>query len=510
MSINKIGLHIINGTNLALGRPRVVKLVNVTAEYVRQVRAEVGPECLIVVRWVEDQQPLDDPVMAAHIWFGRHLRMMRELQPDANILWEGYNEIPDEQAEAYCHFEVTRLSSMHYEGLRSVVGNFSVGTPDLPVWETYRPMIEAMGPGDLLGLHEYWTDRADIANPYHCARWQLVPQLKDVPIAITEAGRDYTSDTGRGQSGWKLTCNAEEYLADLHAYGALLDWWSQVKGTMVFQVGSISPEFQGFDAREVWPRVVAAYTTGQEARVSIPIDGRSMSIAEFEELCKGLYLGPVDVVYIHHTASEEADWHGLQTLRNWAVGWEKQGWTGCPHCFVTSSNVLLGNPPWSDGIGVEGHNIHARHIEIVGMEIPVGSARWDNAARVAAAILKRARLDFKALRYHAQDNQTECPGKTIIDNWGQFQADVIATMGNASTPFEQRLGEYMQQFVIPQNPAAAFYQFGVSRGWFPMSGEIDYEGNRAQGFYSPADGKQHVVWCTIGDWSNLKTFERDN
>ena len=43
--MNRIGLHIIGGTSLALagaGRPRIAKLVDCSPEYKAQVRAEVG------------------------------------------------------------------------------------------------------------------------------------------------------------------------------------------------------------------------------------------------------------------------------------------------------------------------------------------------------------------------------------------------------------------------------------------------------------------------------------
>ena len=51
--MNKLGLHILGGTSVGLGRPRLVKLVDVSVAYVAQVRAAVGPDCLIIVRWVQ-------------------------------------------------------------------------------------------------------------------------------------------------------------------------------------------------------------------------------------------------------------------------------------------------------------------------------------------------------------------------------------------------------------------------------------------------------------------------
>jgi N-acetyl-anhydromuramyl-L-alanine amidase AmpD len=69
-------------------------------------------------------------------------------------------------------------------------------------------------------------------------------------------------------------------------------------------------------------------------------------------------------------------------------------------------------------------------------------------------------------------------------------------------------GDWMQQHVIPQNPAAAFYAYGRAQGWEPISGEHDWQGYRAQVWYSPADQKQHIVYARIGDWGNVKHFDR--
>lgn len=75
---DKIGLHISYRTRLALGRPRIVKLFECSTAYKHQVRAEVGPECLIVVRWWEREQPLGNPEAEAEHWVARHYTQMRD------------------------------------------------------------------------------------------------------------------------------------------------------------------------------------------------------------------------------------------------------------------------------------------------------------------------------------------------------------------------------------------------------------------------------------------------
>lgn len=199
--MNRIGLHVIGGTSLALtgaGKPRIVKLCDCSPEYKAQVRQAVGPDCLIVVRWVEPRQDLTAPEAEAEAWFARHAAQMRQMSAgDSNVIFEGYNEIPDSMAAAFARFELRRLALMHAAGLRSVVGNWSVGVPNEKVWPTYKPMLDEMWPTDFVGMHCYWVDYADISNPWHTARWtlpEIKPYLDGKKIAVTECGRDEISN----------------------------------------------------------------------------------------------------------------------------------------------------------------------------------------------------------------------------------------------------------------------------------------------------------------------------
>ncbi|MGI5872796.1 MAG: M23 family metallopeptidase [Bacillota bacterium] len=263
--MDKLGLHVIEGYSGQLGQPRLVKLVDASAAYVQQVRAQVGPRCVIIIRWYEQQQPLDDPITRARQWFERRraeMLLMREAA-GPNIAFESYNEIADHQAAAYCQFEVERLALMHAAGLHSIVGNFSVGTPDLPTWDIYRPMLHAMREGDLLGLHEYWSDSADLSNMWHVGRWRLLPQLDGIPIVVTECGRDVVE--GQGAAGWRRTCNADEFLADLRAYNSILMEQDRVLGATVFTGGRIYSDWEHFNVNDIWPRVIAEYNPNRYA-----------------------------------------------------------------------------------------------------------------------------------------------------------------------------------------------------------------------------------------------------
>jgi murein DD-endopeptidase MepM/ murein hydrolase activator NlpD len=261
----KLGLHILGGFGGGLGRPRIVKLVDASVEYIRQVRALVGDGCALIVRWTEPSQPLDDPVRRAREWYDRR----RPSMVDTGAYYEGYNEIADSQAGAFAAFEVERLRLMHAGGRRCAVGSWSVGCPDIPVWAVYAPVLSAMYATDAVSLHEYWSHAADLGNPWHVGRWRLVPELVGKQIAVTECGRDVVE--GRGYSGWKRdpTLTANGYLRELREYNALVETAPNVLGATIFTAGQIvDPQWAPFSINEIAPTITAEST--QDAPVVVP------------------------------------------------------------------------------------------------------------------------------------------------------------------------------------------------------------------------------------------------
>lgn len=269
MAMDKICLHVMEGYNGRFGQARLVKLVNVSVPYVREVRNELGYEVPIIVRFEQAHQPLEDPEQNAEEWFHRYAARMWDMQAVAGprIYFEGLNEIADgeapeyDTAQRYALFELRRIELMHGSRYRAVVGNWSVGTPDLPVWAIYAPVLDAMNPEtDLVGLHEYWIDEDDIDNRWHCGRWTLVPELQARPghrIVVTECGRDRVE--GQGAAGWQKTCGPDQFLRDLRKYNELLMEHPRVLGATVFTGGRIYEDWRDFDVNGIWPRVVAQY-----------------------------------------------------------------------------------------------------------------------------------------------------------------------------------------------------------------------------------------------------------
>lgn len=257
--MNKLGLHIIGGYSGALGVPRVIKLVDVSPEYVREVRQQMGRRTVIVVRWVEAAQPLDDPPARAREWFARHEKDMQAMAAgDSNTAFEGYNEVDVGKAEhlpaarAYCAFELERLRLMQEANLKSVVGNFSVGHPHESLWPAFEPMLRAMRPGDYLGLHEYWETPAELDDRWICGRWarpEISRYLRGVPIIVTECGR--------GAGGWQASASPELYLQELEKYHAILEASPNVVGATVFTVGGHG--WKSYDPDQLWSQVVGRY-----------------------------------------------------------------------------------------------------------------------------------------------------------------------------------------------------------------------------------------------------------
>lgn len=258
----KIGPHIIGGTSLPIGQPTLVKLVDVSTKYYWQIRGIVGPDCLIVVRWTEpnDYQPLDNPVRRAGEWWARRKSWVLSVPSSENTVYCGRNEIPDSHAVPFCAFEIERMRLLHGVGRAAAVGSWSVGCPAESVYAQYASAIAAMGPKDVVDLHEYCADHADIANPWHVCRFTLPEAARAFAwkrIVVTEVGRDIVE--GRGKAGWQLTATSEEFLADLQEFGRRYDVYPQVAGAAVYQLGSVDAKWQPFNCYGIWPDVVDSY-----------------------------------------------------------------------------------------------------------------------------------------------------------------------------------------------------------------------------------------------------------
>ena len=151
--------------------------------------------------------------------------------PRERLLFEGLNEPmlwSTEPPATVARYYAAFLHGLHGYGLHGVCGNFGVGWPgnggvqDAPVdWAAFGIMIEAMQPGDYLGLHEYWA----LEGPGQNWRWwggRFLQCPYNVPILITECGID-TGVTGQFYGGWanlpgQMTERAKRFVGELAWY----------------------------------------------------------------------------------------------------------------------------------------------------------------------------------------------------------------------------------------------------------------------------------------------------
>lgn len=147
--------------------------------------------------------------------------------------WISYNEpiinTPDAM-KRLADFESERTRLLGDRGIRSVIGNFATGGPDLPLWEHFLPAVQAAKEyGGWLGLHEYAAptiyylstrqeqgrypgvspqDDGWLTLRYRKVYNQfLKPAGLAIPLVFTECGVDGLVEAGRGgpkpARGWR-------------------------------------------------------------------------------------------------------------------------------------------------------------------------------------------------------------------------------------------------------------------------------------------------------------------
>ena len=290
---SKLGPHCLRSTlgasaMLAAGA-KIIKLVD-DFGLVSQVPAGVTLIGRSYSAFTAESQRDDDPWRAANYFVDSQLD---EYQANPLIkLWEGHNEPvwnTPEDMDWYAQFEVQRLAQMSLLGLRCVIGNFSTGGPDLPLWNNFLPAIwEALRRNGVLGLHEYsspwmwWLTgkyqldpNGDAGNTgWTTLRYRKVINeylkpagLQNIPIIITECGLDRIGQvrSGMASGNWRTDAawwdaensaggpipydpNHERYYAEqLKWYDAQLREDPTVIGATIFTVGSYGPPWSDYD-----------------------------------------------------------------------------------------------------------------------------------------------------------------------------------------------------------------------------------------------------------------------
>ena len=488
-------------------KPRVAKalLQNVDPVWMREAK-EASPQTFWVGRLVVFPQPLESPKENAERFCNDLL--LPAAQPYRGIIdaLEGYNEIAftqfkarapsglsrflgtiarsnleavaREEMQRYALFEKTRAQLLAAQGWKSVVGNFSAGTPELELWPDFYPALEA---GDYLGLHEYSanTHPPYLANldTWLCRRYQRVyealPENLRKPLVITECGID-GGMLGQAQEGWKRYTDAAGYLAELEWYDASLQadaarW--PIVGATVYCYGHVDPRWETFDVHGEMSERLATYMLANPAlpwkatEPAAPKDGLVERLsAEFGDkfddiradlMRAGEYdkrpLEGVNYHVIHHTGTGTTPQTYSNTIARYHV--ENNGWPGIGYHFLIYPHKVR----YVGSLDTERANVWGRNAEVIGISL-VGDFQTQAPADSTLDLCKRlcnvldAYLARQLPRVGHRDvalpgHGTACPGESAYgpNGWLQrIQADAPAP----PAPVDEELAAVRERIAV--------------------------------------------------------------
>ncbi len=295
---SKLGIHVIRMSPGGMdfireAKPSIVKAVD-DFGFLAEVK-EISPNTVTIGRISADGMAYNEsPEQSARDFVETQLEQY-ELNPSVDY-WEGFNE-PDPGLDRmgwYARFEAERVRQMAAHGLKTAVGGFSTGVPELDEFERFVPAVEvALAHGGILSLHEYsapdlylyygdpmppdWPAHPDRGSLMFRYRWYyeefLLPRDLYIPLAITEAGIDGVIGNRPGPqgTGWS---DFRKYWADngmgddgIGAYLEQLKWYDDglrqdgyVIGATLFTAGAIG-FWEGYAIEPILPRL-AEYING--------------------------------------------------------------------------------------------------------------------------------------------------------------------------------------------------------------------------------------------------------
>ncbi len=501
---------------LRKAKPRVAKVLlqNVDPVWMQEAK-EASPDTFWVGRLVVFPQPLDPPEENAERFC--HDLLLPAAKPFAGIIdaLEGYNEIAFTKFKArapsglsrflgtiarsnleavaraemqrFALFEKTRAEILRAEGWKSVVGNFSAGTPELELWPDFYPALEA---GDYLGLHEYSASQyppfMSNLDTWLCRRYQRVyealPEHLRKPLIITECGID-GGVLGQVQAGWKRYTDAAGYLAELEWYDTSLQAdaarWPIVGGT-IFCYGRVDPRWETFDIHGEMSERLATYMIANPALPwqATPTEPEPPLVQEtlvqllsaefgdkFDDIRAELAhtgeydprpLGGIKYQVIHHTGTGTTPQTYSNTIARYHV--ESNGWPAIGYHFLVYPHKVR----YVGSLDTERANVWGRNAEIIGIalvgdfstEVPADST-LDLCQRLCDLLdgyLVRAVPRVGHRDVALPDHGTECPGDTAYgpDGWlARIQPGATTTppVGEEIAEVRERLAELERQLV---------------------------------------------------------------
>ncbi len=272
---------------VAQGQPSIIKTLEIDGGFVQGLK-DSSPNTLIIGRITLGHMDLEsDPLALAHAFVDKLLPLATESKRAAAFDgWEAYNEpiahTPDHM-KRLADFEAERTRILAENGIRSVVGNFSVGNPPLELWPHFKPALDAINQyNGYLGLHEYSAptmqfmagdnqpegaasegDEGWLTLRYRKVyRTQLIPMgYGHIPTLITECGVDGLVQPRPGPAearGWQdfrdtwLSSGMRDdppglYMDQLIWYDQNLQQDDYIKGAALFLAGSNTQDWNSYD-----------------------------------------------------------------------------------------------------------------------------------------------------------------------------------------------------------------------------------------------------------------------
>lgn len=226
----------------------------------------ISPDTLVVARYTPLGQfdlAAIDPIAKAREFVDLLLPIATEPKRRAHIdAWEAYNEPVAKSADEMkrlSDFEAERTRLLAAEGIRSCIGNFAAGTPELDLWPDFFPALrEVQTHNGFLGLHEYsaptmWFGTEGETGWFTLRYRKLYRDYLEaaglvVPLLITETGIDGGIEPRPGPPGlgwqdftdyWKAegevrTTAAGFYMEQLAWYDSELQKDAYVQGASIF------------------------------------------------------------------------------------------------------------------------------------------------------------------------------------------------------------------------------------------------------------------------------------
>ena len=472
-------------------KPRVAKVLlqNVDKLWMQEARA-ASPETFWVGRLVSYPQPLDSPHDNARRFTNELLLPAAEAFRGLVDALEGYNEVafspmmsrgvarlaayvdkpmrPSDlqtarsEMQRYALFERTRTEILHREGWKSVLGNFSAGTPELELWPDFYPALEV---GDYLGLHEYSANNQPpyMANldTWLCRRYQRVyealPEALRLPLIITECGID-GGMVGHVQHGWKS-------YTDLHGYMRELEWYDDslqadaarwpIIGATVYCYGHVDPRWSTFDIAGPMAERLSVYMQANpplpwqetpeeppqeepdplvellQAELGANFDDIRAELTQTGEYDKRPNEG-INYQVIHHTGTGTTSQTYSNTIARYHV--EQNGWPAIGYHFLIYAHKVR----YVGSLDTSRANVRGRNPEVIGIAL-VGDYTENWPAASVLSLCKRlcdaldGYLGRRIPRVGHRDvalpgHGTACPGDSAYgpDGWLQeIQPDEV-------------------------------------------------------------------------------------